>query len=211
MRWDAPAARMIAARPAPMDGMLTTVYNLTLAMDSRVSSRQRGKPSMYRWLLSAVAAVVVATPCAPAPAAVQQPSVLTLKVGVALTPAPALPESALWLARDLGFYQKEGLDVQLTEVDATPSVITAMRTGDVIVGDITFEEVIRRTSSGDLPMRAINSASGRNFFMIVGKSSIGSVAELAGKSFAIARVGSQDHALSSKVLESKGVGASSVN
>ena len=167
---------------------------------------------MYRWLLSAVAAAVLATACAPTPAAVQQqPSVLSLKVGVAVTPAPALPESALWLARDLGFFQKEGLDVQLTEVDATPSVITAMRTGDVDVGDINFEDVIRLTASGDLPMRAINSASGRNFFMIVGKSSIGSVAELAGKSFAIARVGSQDHALSSKVLVAKGVPAPSVN
>jgi NitT/TauT family transport system substrate-binding protein len=136
---------------------------------------------------------------------------LPLKVGVAVTPAPALPESALWLARDLGFFQKEGLDVQLTEVDATPSVITAMRSGDVDVGDINFEDVIRLTSSGDLPMKAINSASGRNFFMIVGKSSIGSVAELAGKSFAIARVGSQDHALSSKVLGVKGLGPTSVN
>jgi NitT/TauT family transport system substrate-binding protein len=166
---------------------------------------------MFRWLSCAVAAAILATACAPAPAAVQQPSVLSLKVGVAVTPAPALPESVLWLARDLGFYQKEGLDVQLTEVDATPSVITAMRTGDVDIGDINWEDVIRLTSSGDLPMRAINSASGRNFFMIVGKTSIGSVAELAGKSFAIARVGSQDHALSSKVLAAKGVGASSVN
>lgn len=173
---------------------------------------------MRRWLSIALAVGVLTAACTPtsssSPAASStqaQPSLLPLKVGVAVTPAPALPESALWLARDLGFYQKEGLDVQLTEVDATPSVITAMRTGDVDVGDINFEDVIRLTSSGDLPMKAISSASGRNFFMIVGKSSIGSIAELAGKSFAIARVGSQDHALSSKVLGVKGVEASSVN
>lgn len=166
---------------------------------------------MWRgWLVSALALGVLVAACAPAPVGVQ-PSVLTLKVGVAVTPAPALPESALWLARDLGFFQKEGLDVQLTEVNATPSVITAMRTGDVDVGDINFEDVIRLTSSGELPMRAISSASGRNFFMIVGKRSVGSVAELGGKSFAIARVGSQDHALSSKVLSVKGVPADSVN
>ena len=166
---------------------------------------------MWRgWLVSALALGVLVAACAPAPVGVQ-PSVLTLKVGVAVTPAPALPESALWLARDLGFFLKEGLDVQLTEVNATPSVITAMRTGDVDVGDINFEDVIRLTSSGELPMRAISSASGRNFFMIVGKSSVGSVAELGGKSFAIARVGSQDHALSSKVLSVKGVPADSVN
>src|SRR5215472_5329771 len=89
-------------------------------------------------------------------------ALMQLKVGVAVTPAPALPESVLWLARDLGFYQQEGLDVELTEVDATPSVITAMRTGDVDVGDINTEDVIRLTAGKDLEMRTINSASGRN-------------------------------------------------
>src|SRR5690242_12599613 len=111
---------------------------------------------------------------------------LSLKVGVAVTPAPALPESVIWLARDLGFYQAEGLDVQLTEYDATPTVVTAMRTGDVDVGDINSEDVIRLTASKDLEMRTIDSASGRNFFMIVSKSSVGSVLELQGKSFAVA-------------------------
>jgi NitT/TauT family transport system substrate-binding protein len=162
-----------------------------------------------------LALVCLATTAACLPAASPTPTVgsasLQLRLGVAVTPAPALPESALWLARDLGFFKKEGLDVQLVEVDATPSVITAMRTGDLDVGDINFEDAIRLTASGDLPMRAISSASGRNFFMIVGKSSIGSVAELSGKSFAIARVGSQDHALSSKVIGLKGVPRDSVN
>jgi NitT/TauT family transport system substrate-binding protein len=136
---------------------------------------------------------------------------MKLKLGVAVTPAPALPESALWLARDLGFYQKEGLDVEITEVDATPSVITAMRTGDVDVGDINSEDVIRLNASKDLEMKTINSANGRNFFMIVGKSNIGSVSELAGKSFAVARVGSQDYALSSKVMGVKGLPADAIN
>jgi NitT/TauT family transport system substrate-binding protein len=54
-------------------------------------------------------------------------------------------------------------------------------------------------------MRTINSASGRNFFMIVGKDSLGSILELQGKSFAIARVGSQDHTLSAKVMAAKGL------
>lgn len=172
---------------------------------------------MRLWHSIALAVGVLAIACVPAipqsgaATSASPKDVLSLKVGVAVTPAPALPESAIWLARDLGFFQKEGLNVELTEVDATPSVITAMRSGDVDVGDINFEDVIRLTSSGDLPMRAISSASGRNFFMIVGKSSIGSVNELSGKSFAIARVGSQDHALSSKVLGVKGLGQTDVN
>ncbi|MBV9326360.1 MAG: ABC transporter substrate-binding protein [Chloroflexi bacterium] len=174
-----------------------------------------------RGRLGAVAVILglLAVACAPAaplqpsgtsPAATAEP-LMKLKVGVAVTPAPALPESVLWLARDLGFYQKEGLDVEITEVDATPSVITAMRTGDVDVGDINSEDVIRLDASKDLEMKTINSASGRNFFMLVANSRIGSLAELAGKSFAIARVGSQDDALSSKVLAANGLPADEVN
>jgi NitT/TauT family transport system substrate-binding protein len=158
------------------------------------------------WLLAACAPA----PAAPAPtqqgaAASVSKDVIKLRIGTATTPPPALPESTLWLARDMGYYQKEGLDAEITEVQATPSVIAAMRSGEVDVGNINSEDVIRLTASKDLEMRTINSSNGRNFFMIVGKSSIGSVLELTGRSFAIARVGSQDHALSTKVLAAKGV------
>jgi NitT/TauT family transport system substrate-binding protein len=162
-------------------------------------------------LTVALALSMAAAACAQPAAAPGAPSVPQLKLGVAVTPTPALPESSLWLARDLGFYQKEGLDVQITEYEATPNVVTAMRTGDVDVGDINSEDVIRLTASKNLELRTINSASGRNFFMIVGKSSISSVLELQGKSFAVARVGSQDHALSSKVLNAKGLPDNAVN
>src|SRR5206468_22980 len=85
----------------------------------------------------------------------------------------------------------------------TPSLITALRAGEIDIGDVNSEDVIRLTASKDLEMRTINSASGRNFFMIVGKDSLGSILELQGKSFAIARVGSQDHTLSAKVMAEK--------
>jgi NitT/TauT family transport system substrate-binding protein len=162
---------------------------------------------------------VLVAACAPVPAgspdAAQAPAtaqpLMKLNLGVAVTPTPALPESVLWLARDLGFYQQEGLDVQITEFQATPAVITAMRTGDVDVGDVNSEDVIRLDASKQLEMKTINSASGRNFFMIVGKNDIASASELAGKSFAIAQPGSQDDALSSKVLGVKGVSPDAVN
>jgi NitT/TauT family transport system substrate-binding protein len=152
--------------------------------------------------------------CAAAPAtapAAAPRTTLKLKIGTATTPPPALPESTLWLGRELGYYQREGLDVDIVETQATPSVITAMRSGEVDVGKINSEDVIRLTATRDLEMRTINSSNGRNFFMIVGKSSFGSVAELAGKSFGISRVGGQDHALSNKVMAARGPGADKVN
>jgi NitT/TauT family transport system substrate-binding protein len=178
------------------------------ARSSNKPTRRASKLRISRCLARVALALclgLAAAACARPNAAPTAPATLALKLGVAVTPAPALPESSLWLARDLGFYQKEGLDVEINEYDATPTVVIAMRTGDVDIGDINSEDVIRLTASKDLEMRTINSASGRNFFMIVGKSNIGSVAELQGKTFAVARVGSQDHALSSKVLSAKGL------
>src|SRR4051794_14081176 len=166
--------------------------------------------------LSLVAACVPAAPQAQQQAgagasAAAPKTVLKLKIGTATTPPPALPESTLWLARDLGYYEREGLDVEIVETQATPSVITAMRSGDVDIGNINSEDVIRLTANKDLEMRTINSSNGRNFFMIVGKNAYGSIAELAGKSFAVSRLGGQDDALSRKVMSSKGLTPDKVN
>jgi len=164
--------------------------------------------------LSLVAACVPAAPQAQPQAAAPTAApktMLKLKIGTATTPPPALPESTLWLARDLGYYEREGLDVEIVETQATPSVITAMRSGDVDIGNINSEDVIRLTAGKDLEMRTINSSNGRNFFMIVGKNTYGSVAELAGKSFAVSRLGGQDDALSRKVMNSKGLTPDKVN
>ena len=154
---------------------------------------------------------VLVSACTSARSAPAATTPIKLRVGVAVAPPPALPESALWLARDLGFYKNEGLDVDIVELEATPSLVTAMRTGDVDLGDINYEDVIRLTATKSLEMRTISSASGRNFFMVVGKNSITSVSELRGHSYAIARVGSQDHVLTSKVLAIKGVPADAVD
>jgi NitT/TauT family transport system substrate-binding protein len=161
------------------------------------------------WLVAGCAPTAP-NPAQPAAAGSVPKDVIKLRIGTATTPPPALPESTLWLARDLGFYQKEGLDVEIIEATATPSVIAAMRSGEVDIGNINSEDVIRLAASKDLEMRTINSSNGRNFFMIVGKDSISSIKDVTGKSFAIARVGSQDHALSTKVMASKGVAPESV-
>src|ERR1700680_3836626 len=105
-----------------------------------------------RFVAIALAIGWLVAACAPAPAASGPAlaAVMKLKIGPATTPPPALPESVLWLARDLGFYQKEGLDVEITEVQATPSVIAAMRSGDVDLGNINSEDIIRLTATNDL-------------------------------------------------------------
>ena len=139
-----------------------------------------------------------------------QTDVLTLRLGAATSPVPGLPESVLWLAQSHGFYAREGLNVSITTMQGTPAVVAALINGDVDVGDINNEDVIRLTAGKDLDLRTINSASGRNFFMIVGRDDLASVRDVAGKSFAIASLGSQDAALSQKVIAAEGIDPHSV-
>ena len=69
--------------------------------------------------------------------------VLKLRVGLGSSPVPPLPNSVIWLAKDLGFYQREGLDIELIEFQGTPLAIAAMISGDIDVANISTSEVIR--------------------------------------------------------------------
>ena len=131
--------------------------------------------------------------------------VLKLNLGLASKPAPALPNSVLWLAKDLGFYEREGLDVTLQELDGTPTVIAAMISGDLDVGNIGTDQLLKLAAQKSVDMRAVNSSDARQYFLIASKDSLSSVADLKGKSFGVAKVGSLDDTMSRLVLNAKNV------
>lgn len=145
----------------------------------------------------------------PTPVPVQAPpapaGALKLRLGLTTSPPPPQPNALLWLARDRGYYQAEGLDVELQEVPATPSVVTALRTGDIDVGSIATQDALSLTAANALQLRAIGSHEAQNHFVIVARDGINSVADLKGKSFGIARPGSVDDSLSRLVLTAQGL------
>lgn len=148
---------------------------------------------------------------APAASATATPrQVLTLRVGLGSTPAPALPNSVLWLAKDLGFYEREGLDVTLVELQGTPLVITAMRSGDIDVGNIATSDVLNLVATKTLDLRAIHSPDSRQYFMIAARDAVASLADLKGRAFSIARVGSLDHSMTQVVMRAGGVDPATV-
>src|ERR1051325_11410017 len=129
---------------------------------------------------------------------------LKIRIGVASSPVPPLPNSVIWLAKDLGFYQREGLDVELIEFQGTPLALAAMIAGDIDVGNVATSEVIRITATKTQPMRAIHSPDARLYFLIAARDELKNVQALSGKTFAVARVGSVD--LSQAVLTLKAMG-----
>ena len=137
-------------------------------------------------------------------------SELPLRIGMGSAPAPALPNSVNWLAKDLGFYKREGLDVEISEFQGTPLAIAAMISGDIDVGNVSTSDVIRMAASKSQPMRAIHSPDARLYFLIAARDDIKSVNGLQGKTFAVARIGSVDHSLSVLALKALGVNPASI-
>jgi NitT/TauT family transport system substrate-binding protein len=136
--------------------------------------------------------------------------ILKLRLGLGSAPAPPLPNSVLWLAKDLGFYVREGLDVELTEFQGTPLAIAAMISGDVDVANVSTSEVIRMTATKGQPMRAIHSPDARLYFLIAAREEFKSVTSLQGRTFAVSRLGSVDHTLSTIALKSLGLNPASL-
>lgn len=135
---------------------------------------------------------------------------LKLRLGLGSAPAPPLPNSVLWLAKDLGFYAREGLDVELLEFQGTPLAIAALISGDVDAANVSTSDVIRMNASKSQPMRAIHSPDARLYFLIAAREEIKSVAALQGKTFAVSRLGSVDHSLSSIALKALGLNPTSL-
>jgi NitT/TauT family transport system substrate-binding protein len=156
-------------------------------------------------LWAALIALALLSPAARLPAAESKLTPLKLRLGLGSAPAPALPNSVLWLAKDLGFYQREGLDVELNEFQGTPLVIAAMIAGDIDVGNVSTSDVIRMNATKGLAMRAIHSPDSRLYFLIAAREDIKSPGALQGKTFAVARIGSVDHTLSMIALKALGV------
>ncbi len=179
--------------------------------------RKSRRLDFLAWSLIATA-LVAATACAPSRASpvvagteATHPPLLKLKVADAATPPVALPQSTVSLALQGGFFEREGLDVTIDHLTGTPEVLTAMRAGDIDIGSVNASDVLRLQADGTLDVRVIGSPNGRNFWMIIGRSTLGSLNDLRGQSYAISRVGSEDHSLALTVLAAKGVDRSEIN
>jgi NitT/TauT family transport system substrate-binding protein len=157
-------------------------------------------------------ALLIGSGClfASTPQAAEKPrEMLKLRLGLGSAPAPPLPNSVLWLAKDLGFYAREGLDVELNEFQGTPLAIAAMVSGDVDGANVSTSDVIRMNATKGQPMRAIHSPDARLYFLIAAREEFKTVAALQGRTFAVSRLGSVDHTLSTIAL--KGLGFNPAN
>lgn len=118
---------------------------------------------------------------------------------------PLVPNSVMDMAEHLGYFDAEGVDVELVRVQQTPSAIAALQAGDGEMANIGVDALLQVIHNGATDFRAVTSPNKSLPFLIASKDDITTPEELAGRSFGVGRIGSLDHSLSTMVLDSLGV------
>lgn len=120
------------------------------------------------------------------------------------TEVPLVPNSVVWLAGSMGYFDRAGVKVELTSVAQTPSAVAALRSGGGDMANISTDVVLQLLARDQMKLRGVLSPDKALPFVIVTKKGIGNAKALEGKTFGVARVGSVDYELSRIVLAKLG-------
>src|SRR5689334_22352841 len=104
------------------------------------------------------------------------PRPLSLRLSLGNNALPLIPNSVLWLAKDLGYYEREGLDVELLELNGTPLAVAALVSGQADVGNVGVPEAIDLVASNKADVRAINSSDARQYFLLATAAEVSTAA-----------------------------------
>lgn len=123
---------------------------------------------------------------------------------------PIVPNSVMDLALEKGYFAAEGVDVELVRVEQTPSALQALAAGEGEMANVGVDGLLLLVAQGATDLKAVTSPNKSLPYVIAAKDDIKTVADLAGRKFAVGRIGSLDHSLSMKVLASEGLDVSSL-
>jgi NitT/TauT family transport system substrate-binding protein len=104
--------------------------------------------------------------------------------------APVLAMSPMWIAKEAGFFKKQGLDVKVVFIGSGPTGTAAVLAGEVDVGIIGGFAPIRAVLGGAKSLVMIAQSKNAIVGSIVGRKEIASVQDLKGKRLGIDRIGS---------------------
>ena len=144
---------------------------------------------------------------------VLQFSLLTLSVASAQSPLEKLrvaytviapTQATVWTAKEMGFYAKHGLDVDLVLLVGAPLAVTALVSGETPIVHAGASAVVTSNLQGS---GAVLVAGGANRFpyVLFVTDEIKRVEDLRGKKFGVSRIGSADNAAAITVLNRFGI------
>lgn len=119
--------------------------------------------------------------------------------------APLVPNSIMDVALALGYFAREGVDVELVRVQQTPMAVTALQAGEGEMANIGVDTALQLVGRKQLDLRAVTSPGKSLYYLIAAQNDVATAADLASRSFGVGRVGSVDYGLSKQVLRHLGV------
>ena len=152
-----------------------------------------------RTLISLICTVVVVSLAQPY-AAAQGP---LEKLRVAYT-VIAPTQANVWTAKEMGYYAKHGLDVELVLLVGAPLAVAALVGGETPIVHAGASAVITSNLAGSGAV-IIAGAANRFPYVLFVTDQIKKVEELKGKKFGVSRIGSADNAAAATVLDRYGI------
>jgi NitT/TauT family transport system substrate-binding protein len=118
-------------------------------------------------------------------------------------------QASIWTAKEMGFYAKYGLDVDLVLLVGAPLAVAALVSGETPISHTGASAVITSNLQGS---GAVLVAGGANRFpyVLFVTNEIKRVEDLRGKKFGVSRIGSADNAAAITVLNKLGIKESEV-
>lgn len=104
--------------------------------------------------------------------------------------APVVSMAPMWIAKEVGFFKKQDLDVKVVFIPSGPTGTTAVMAGEVDVGVIGGFAPIRAIIAGAKSLVLIGQSKNSIVASIVGRKEIATVQDLKGKRLGIDRIGS---------------------
>jgi NitT/TauT family transport system substrate-binding protein len=115
----------------------------------------------------------------------------------------------LWMAKEIGAFEKHGLEAQLIFIASGPVVMQALLGGDLHAGLAATSAIIGAASKG-APIVAVANMASRPYHRLWVQPDINRVEDLKGKTLGITRFGSLPHNLTIILLRKYGL-ATAVN
>src|SRR5882724_1876886 len=115
----------------------------------------------------------------------------------------------VWTAKDMGFYAKNGLDVELVLLVGAPLAVTALVAGETPIVHTGASAVITSNLAGSGAVLVAGSINRFPYVLFV-TDQIKRVEDLKGKKFGVSRIGSADNAAAQTVFERYGLKADDV-
>ena len=118
-------------------------------------------------------------------------------------------QASIWTAKEMGFYAKYGLDVDLVLLVGAPLAVAALVAGETPISHTGASAVITSNLQGS---GAVLVAGGANRFpyVLFVTNEIKRVEDLRGKKFGVSRIGSADNAAAITVFNKLGIKESEI-